>query len=173
MTWTTPRTWVTSEVVTASIMNTHVRDNLSELRTLHGCRVTKNATQSIATGSDVAVTFQTETYDTDGFHDTGANTERITVPSGLGGYYQLRGKCQWAAAAGGFRRAKIRLNGTTILEFSSMLTGNTSETVGAQTVENLAVGDYVELIAEHNQGAGLNVVNGRDATVLEARFVGA
>lgn len=30
--WTTPRTWVTGEVVTAAQMNTHVRDNLNELR---------------------------------------------------------------------------------------------------------------------------------------------
>lgn len=30
MAWTTPRTWTTSELVTASILNTHVRDNLLE-----------------------------------------------------------------------------------------------------------------------------------------------
>jgi hypothetical protein len=30
MSWTAPRTWTTSEVVTAAIMNTHVRDNLLE-----------------------------------------------------------------------------------------------------------------------------------------------
>lgn len=29
MAWTTPRTWVAGELVTAAIMNTHVRDNLS------------------------------------------------------------------------------------------------------------------------------------------------
>jgi len=29
MAWTSPRTWVTGEVVTAAIMNTHVRDNLN------------------------------------------------------------------------------------------------------------------------------------------------
>lgn len=29
MAWTSPRTWVASEVVTASIMNAHVRDNLN------------------------------------------------------------------------------------------------------------------------------------------------
>lgn len=28
--WTTPRTWTTGELVTAAIMNTHVRDNLNE-----------------------------------------------------------------------------------------------------------------------------------------------
>jgi microcystin-dependent protein len=32
MAWTTPRTWVAGELVTASLMNTHVRDNLSVLR---------------------------------------------------------------------------------------------------------------------------------------------
>lgn len=32
MAWTTPRTWTDTETVTASIMNTHVRDNLNELR---------------------------------------------------------------------------------------------------------------------------------------------
>lgn len=31
MSWTTPRTWATDELVTASMMNTHVRDNLNHL----------------------------------------------------------------------------------------------------------------------------------------------
>lgn len=31
MAWTTPRTWVAAEVVTASMMNTHVRDNTAAL----------------------------------------------------------------------------------------------------------------------------------------------
>ena len=31
MAWTTPRTWTTSELVTAAMMNTHVRDNLNFL----------------------------------------------------------------------------------------------------------------------------------------------
>ena len=30
MSWTAPRTWVTGEIVTASLMNTHVRDNMLE-----------------------------------------------------------------------------------------------------------------------------------------------
>lgn len=33
MAWTTPRTWVTNETVTAAIMNAHVRDNLKETST--------------------------------------------------------------------------------------------------------------------------------------------
>ena len=32
MAWTAPRTWVSSELVTAALMNTHVRDNDTALR---------------------------------------------------------------------------------------------------------------------------------------------
>ncbi len=32
MAWTAPRTWTTGELVTAAVMNTHVRDNLSYLK---------------------------------------------------------------------------------------------------------------------------------------------
>ncbi len=32
MSWSSPRTWVVSEIVTASVMNTHVRDNLKYLK---------------------------------------------------------------------------------------------------------------------------------------------
>lgn len=32
-TWTAPRTWTAGELITASIMNTHVRDNLDWLKT--------------------------------------------------------------------------------------------------------------------------------------------
>lgn len=34
MAWTAPRTWVTGEIVTAAIMNTHVRDNLLHIKTV-------------------------------------------------------------------------------------------------------------------------------------------
>lgn len=36
MAWTLPRTWVTGEIVTASLMNTHVRDNLRYSKGLDG-----------------------------------------------------------------------------------------------------------------------------------------
>ena len=33
MAWTTPRTWVSGELVTAALMNSAVRDNLNILKT--------------------------------------------------------------------------------------------------------------------------------------------
>ena|SRR3990167_483290 len=47
MAWTAPRTWVTGEVVTAAIMNAHVRDNLIEL----GPRVIKSADESVTSST--------------------------------------------------------------------------------------------------------------------------
>ena len=42
MAYTTPRTWVAGETVTAALMNTHVRDNISYLKTQTDYALTKN-----------------------------------------------------------------------------------------------------------------------------------
>ena len=36
MSWTNPRTWVAGELVTAALLNTHLRDNLSALKASYG-----------------------------------------------------------------------------------------------------------------------------------------
>lgn len=47
MGWTSPRTWVASEVVTASLMNTHVRDNLNAINGF----VRKTADESVTSNA--------------------------------------------------------------------------------------------------------------------------
>lgn len=47
MGWTNPRTWVTNEVVTAAIMNAHVRDNLNAINGF----VRKSADESVASST--------------------------------------------------------------------------------------------------------------------------
>lgn len=47
MAWSAPRTWVTSEIVTAALMNAHVRDNLLALNGF----VRKTADQSVASSA--------------------------------------------------------------------------------------------------------------------------
>lgn len=62
MAWTTPRTWVASEVVTAAIMNTHVRDNLTDLDARNRLLQTQHAeygtqtTVAAATWTDTGIT---------------------------------------------------------------------------------------------------------------------
>jgi len=64
MAWTTPRTWVTSELVTASIMNTHIQANLNYLYTQVASQFylsAKGGTPSTTAGCDGAVQTETST----------------------------------------------------------------------------------------------------------------
>lgn len=45
MAWTAPRTWIVGEVVTAALMNTHVRDNLLAIG--QHVRIVKTATETV------------------------------------------------------------------------------------------------------------------------------
>lgn len=112
--WTSPATFADTDPLTAAELNEQLRDNtlnVDERLALHGIlsstrlnqvksalcgvRLTGSAVQSISTGTDTTVTWNTETYDTDGFHDTGSNTDRITIPSGLDGYYRITFMTRW------------------------------------------------------------------------------
>jgi hypothetical protein len=57
MAWTTPRTWVASELVTATLLNTHLRDNLNALKSPPTDRAAELAgTFSTSSTSFVSVT---------------------------------------------------------------------------------------------------------------------
>lgn len=92
MPWTTPRTWATSDVVTAAMLNTNVRDNSNWLHNFHGCYLWKSAAQTVANGNNDVISWNSELYDTDALHDPATNNSRITIPTGLDGY--------WGFAAG-------------------------------------------------------------------------
>lgn len=54
--------------------------------TFSGCRATRSTTLT-GSGTTVDVTFDGEAFDTDGYHDTSSNTQRLTVPAT--GYYEF------------------------------------------------------------------------------------
>ena len=51
MAWTTPRTWTTGELVTKTIMDTHIRDNLNALKSPPSGNVNVNAAPDYSTSS--------------------------------------------------------------------------------------------------------------------------
>lgn len=55
MAWTAPRTWVDSELVTASLMNTHVRDNLLYLLTPNYFNISSTSDYTTTSTSVVTV----------------------------------------------------------------------------------------------------------------------
>ena len=52
-----------------------------------GCRVTNSVGQSISNVTRTALSFDTESFDTSGFHSTTVNPQIMTVPSGKAGKY--------------------------------------------------------------------------------------
>jgi hypothetical protein len=168
MAWTNPRTWVTSEVVTAAMLNTHVRDNLNTLRAHHGCSLYKSADQSVANGANDVVTFNSELYDTDTLHDTATNNSRITVPAGFDGYWRFTGKIQLNADASN--------HGTYEIRFRKNAAGSSSggTLIDLMTTQcALVATDYIELFFKSTTEARTIQGTAASNSWFMAEFLGA
>ena len=125
-----------------------------------GVRLTKSATQSISSATPTAITFDGETFDTAAYHSTVSNTSRITIPTDEEGFYHIGMHGSWDQFA--FETpttsAIIRLNGTTTLSSTRQVIENgvdpTPVDFTLNTIYELAVTDYIEVVVEHDGGAG-------------------
>jgi len=126
-----------------------------------GVRVRKSATQSIPNATDTVITFDTETYDTDAYHDNTTNSSRLTVPAGKAGYYSIYFCIQWDVNATGDREISLYINGTaTRICFNNQPGDATLYTaLTGTTTYYLAETDYVQLTAYQDRGGALNVTN--------------
>jgi len=114
------------------------------------------STFSISNATNTALTFDSENFDTDGFHSTSSNTSRITIPSGKEGKYQITGALTWANA-GGARRLDIFKNGTVYCRVQDFGDASNQTYQNISAVLNLGANDYVELFVFQNSGSSLNI----------------
>ncbi len=150
--WTTPRTWVTSELVTSSLGNTHWRDNFAALRASppNRCHVYNSATQNLT--ADGGLTFNSEDTDPSGMHSTSADTSRVTIPSGGGGFYIVHARLLAANPGTGSATHSIRKSGTTkLIEDVTNTTTNSPHQL--TWMGELAAGDYLELYIDKSDGS--------------------
>src|SRR5690348_1943275 len=117
--------------------------NASHVQTFVGCKVYNAAVQSVGSGSEVALTFDSEEFDSDGFHDTGSNTSRLTIPSGKAGKYCVH--AGGFATSSGSPQAFFKVNGTDRVRGATEGVNDTNKNLSA--IVNLAVGDYIEVRA--------------------------
>ena len=144
--------------------------------TFSGARVYRTANQSISSGSEVVVTFPsgsaTEDFDTDSYHDMSTNTGRLTAP--YDAYYLMSCSAEFGTGTG-FREAKIRLNGTTVIasERVERASGGSSTSMGTSTPYFLEAGDYVELLVRHDHTSSLNINAGENTFLSMVALQGA
>lgn len=149
MSWTTPRTWVTSEVVSSSLLNTHVRDNLTVLRGYVAVRMSAAQNHS-SSGSYATMNWDAEDYDTDGYHDNSTNNSRLTVPTGGAAAYLMFASVQFSAQTNRIG-LKFRKNGSDLYG-ASTVGGAGQQAFHLSDVVVLADADYVEVQCIQSNG---------------------
>ena len=141
----------------------------------------KTSNQDINNATFTAITFQAESFDTDGFHDNSTNTSRFTVPSGKAGKYSITGTVSFSANNTGSRHVAIYKNAA-LLNYNSALQTNSTSPYGTlipiSIVVNLAVSDYIEIYAFQSSGGTLPVAFGGSgseavATNVQMSYLGA
>ena len=129
--------------------------------TFAGCRLTRSASVAIANATETTLNWDTETFDTNTYHSTSTNTNRITIPSGKAGYYQIEFVMNWTDAdATGRRLTVFRVNGTAEIGVESTPSSSATLSYYGATTKYMAVGDYVDLYVLQTSGSNKNVGTG-------------
>ena len=176
--YTNPRTWTDGEVVTASQMNTHVRDNLKALREHNTCKVYRSTNGTLTTATLTTVNFDAEAYDPNGWHSTTSNTDRITPT--LSGLYLVTAGASFGASATGWREMILWRNGTSGQAFATVGRGvactgtNSTNWVISGTISCNGSTDYISLSVEQNSGGNLTLAGSTEfVTWMSVTYLGS
>jgi hypothetical protein len=140
-----------------------------------GCRITQatGTNQTISNNTSTDLTFDSETYDTDGFHDNVTNNARITIPAGKGGKYQITGHVEWINGVTGIRNIYIFKNGTSQIATTTLPTQSSDFNLEVNSTADLTAGDYITLQVYQNSGSTRDVYKRTDTTYFLVTYLGA
>jgi hypothetical protein len=120
--------------------------------------VTRGAAQSIPAGTNTALQFDSERYDTAGIHDDATNNERLTAP--IAGIYEITAQVDWAAGGNVEHELWIERNDATQLAITSDVFLAGQQTVTTQT--RLAAGDFVKAFVFQDDAVARNVLQDQE-----------
>lgn len=117
----------------------------------YSVRATTNTTVGLTAGANTAVAWNTNTFDTNTFHNTVTNNTRMTFTSA--GKYMVG--CDIEFSANSIQTLTLRLNGTTVIAKNQLGNGNGNNAADISTLYSFAANDYVECM--ENASASGNV----------------
>jgi len=142
-----------------------------------GCSLYNSASQSISNNTLTAVTYDSENFDTDSFHNTSSNTSRITIPSGKNGKYAINFVTNGDGGYSGFWETFIYKNGSSIMGAFTTPSLTSPYNFGAAPsfngVFNLVATDYIEIYIRQTSGGSKNIYNNSGQGFLNATYLGA
>jgi hypothetical protein len=130
-----------------------------------GCQATSNTNQTIANNTLTAINWNTETFDSDGFHDNVTNNSRMTIPSGKGGKYLVTALLQIETNTSGVRLIYIYKNGSQVRYTQLTPTAARPSHLITCIVETVAT-DYLEIYVNQTSGTTQTY----DTSGLEGEF---
>jgi len=115
-----------------------------------GARIYHSSDQTVVNNSAQYLTFDTERYDTDGFHDN-TNARRLTAL--VKGIYAISACIRWEGNSTGVRDLGLKVNGSTYIVYErDNATGTSTHSQTATTIYELNSADYVEVEVLQNSG---------------------
>lgn len=139
-------------------------------------RMYQTIAQSVADSTWVQITCDSVDDDTDSGRAT-STPWSYTIPPGMGGQWDFRGKTSWASNSTGYRAAAIYVNGTEVptenIFAPGLAGGATSFALALPRSVKVNAGDVIALYGRQTSGAPLNtgVASAPDYSYLEGRLV--
>lgn len=131
-------------------------------------RVFNNASVSIPNNVHTAIAFNSERWDTTGFHNA-INPSRLTAP--VAGVYSMVANVAWAAGGGARRLVSIRLNGETFISIDERAPSTLQVWQAVPGIWQMNAGEYAEVVVLQDSGAALNVLFGVGSLTPELSMI--
>ncbi len=158
----------------AADVNSQIRDAVTFAFTAKSCRATSAAATSIANGTWTGLTFTSESFDTDNWHSTSTNTDRITPT--LAGIYRVEIQVAFAPSATGMRGVRIFKNGSTKIggvQLPASPAGVMTLLYAATTMNMNGTTDYFSTEVRQTSGGNLALETTETATTFTVTWIGA
>ena len=149
---------------------------ISTSPTFRGCRLTASGTQSISNNTSTNLTWNQESFDTDGFHDNATNNDRITIPTGLGGYYLVTATILWENNTTGIRNIYIQNSvPATLVSMTQGASNSGADGLSMTTnaILNLTAGTILRVNVFQNSGAARTVDKTSAVGNFSVQYLGA
>jgi hypothetical protein len=143
----------------------------SSSSTAKGCYLRGSGNQSISSATTTTITWTAENFDTNAFHDNSTNPERITIPAGCAGKYQIDVAVFYAGNGSGARELYIYLNNTTYYNYQVQGGNASANCINTSFILDLAVGDYLAIKTYQDSGCAINVL--RNESGFAVGYLGA
>ena len=139
-----------------------------------GVSLYKSANQTLANNTLTILTWDSEVFDTDALHASGATDNRITIPTGKGGKYLFCWNVAYSANATGERSNYFYKNAVlTNYQGGFAPTASSEQSLCATYIDSAIAGDYYYLSGEQTSGGNLDVRSGSIRSFFSATYLGS